>query len=73
MRDESATEEIGFVRRWSYPAVFLLLVVLGWFAADWRGRSTDAERRDRLIKQAAQVSAPDVSNKSLISSRLQGG
>lgn len=42
-------------RKLLYPAACAVLLALGWFAADWRGRSTDVGQRARLLKQAAEV------------------
>lgn len=48
-------ERIGGWRRWSYPVVCLLLVILGWFAANQRGKSVDAMVRADLLQQASEI------------------
>ena len=52
---EPEAQRSGMTHRWLVPATFVLLIGLGWFVADWRGRSTDAELRERLLDQATAV------------------
>jgi diguanylate cyclase (GGDEF)-like protein/PAS domain S-box-containing protein len=55
-RPEPEAARTGPSYRWSYPAVFLLVVMLGWLAANQQGKSLDAELRGQLAEQAAQIS-----------------
>ncbi|MCC7145231.1 MAG: EAL domain-containing protein [Phycisphaeraceae bacterium] len=43
------------LRRWLTPAVVLLLLVSGWFAADWRANLADEQMRQRLSSQAQSI------------------
>jgi hypothetical protein len=45
----------GLVQRWLYPAVFVLLVAVGWLASGWYSHDAVAEMREELPAPAKAV------------------
>ncbi|MHB9025349.1 MAG: CHASE domain-containing hybrid sensor histidine kinase/response regulator [Armatimonadota bacterium] len=55
LKSEKASGQDGPFVRWGYPAIFILLVILGWLAADWRGRDLDVQVRANLLEQVTVI------------------
>ncbi|OHB56814.1 MAG: hypothetical protein A2Y07_06785 [Planctomycetes bacterium GWF2_50_10] len=51
--NETASQRI--LHKLVSPAIFIIVILLGWFATEWRGKSLDSDLRDRLLMDTMSI------------------